>query len=264
MGGQTEADGPDLITGVEGGVLTVVFNRPRARNAMTPEMYEGLYQACERADADPEVRAVVLRGAGDRAFVAGTDIGGFADFSSPQDGVDYEAGVTRVVNRIEDLDVPSVAVVRGYCVGGGLAIAAACDLRLADDTARFGVPIARTLGNCLSANTLSLLHQRLGAARTTDLLLRAGFLSAAEAHTAGFAAEVCAPEELAALAEETVGRFLSQAPITMWAAKELTRRMRRAALPEDADVVGTAFGSADFAGAVRAFTDGTRPTWTGR
>ncbi|GAA1096568.1 enoyl-CoA hydratase [Nocardiopsis composta] len=254
----------DLIVSAEDGVLTVTFDRPDARNAMTSQMYEGLFQACERADADPEVKALVLRGAGAKAFVAGSDIREFEAFSSGEDGVAYEARISRVINRIEDVDVPTVAVVRGYCVGGGLAIATACDLRLADETARFGVPIARTLGNCLSANTMSLLHQRLGPARTLDLLLRADFLDAEDARAAGFVSAVTAPEDLEEKVADTLRRILSQAPITMWAAKELTRRLRRSGLPDDGDVVERAFGSADFAAAVRAFGTGSTPEWTGR
>ncbi|MFW5417084.1 hypothetical protein J0910_10750 [Nocardiopsis sp. CNT-189] len=126
------------------------------------------------------------------------------------------------------------------------------------------MPIARTLGNCLSADTMSLLHQRLGAARTLDLLLRADFLGAEDARAAGFVSAVTAPEELEEAVADTVRRFLSQAPVTMWAAKEITRRLRRSGLPEDSDVVEAAFGSADFATTVRAFGTGARPEWTGR
>ena len=146
---------PELLVEQDGPVLTVTFNRPAQRNAMTWAMYDGLYDACESADNTDEVRVMVLRGAGDRAFVAGTDIAQFNEFSSGKDGVAYEAKIARIVGRLEEVKVPTVAAVHGYCVGGGLALAAVCDLRVATRSARFGIPIARTLG------TVSYTHLTL-------------------------------------------------------------------------------------------------------
>lgn len=268
MNGDAVGAGTELRTELADGRLTVTFDRPAARNAMTWAMYEGLHAACERADDDPAVRVLVLRGAGDRAFVAGTDIGQFAEFrTGPEggaDGVAYEAAITRVVNRLEEVTVPTLAVVRGACVGAGIALAAACDLRVADSTARFGVPIARTLGNCLSANSTSLLVHHLGPGPTLDLLLRGRLLGAADAHAAGFLAELTEPGELDATADAVAAELADRAPLTQWAAKELVRRMRRALLVEDDDVVATVFGSEDFAAGVRAFGTAERPRWTGR
>lgn len=252
----------ELRVTASGGVLEVVFDRPEARNAMTFDMYEGLYDACERADDDGQVRVLVLRGAGE-AFVAGTDIAQFSSFRTGEDGIAYEERITRVVNRLEDVRVPSVAVVRGPCVGGGLALAAACDLRVAARSARFGVPIARTLGNCLSMNSVSLLVAQLGPARTLDLLLRARLLTAEQAHAAGFVAELAEDDALADAANGVVEQLLQHAPLTMWAAKQAVVRLRRAALPDGDDLVAEAFGSDDFHGAVRAFVARQRPTWQG-
>jgi len=246
------------------GVLTVTFNRPRQRNAMTWAMYEGLYQACEQADAGDGLRVMVLRGAGDRAFVAGTDIAQFLDFESGRDGVAYEERVGRIVNRLEDVTIPTVAVIQGYCVGGGLALAAVCDLRIAGRSARFGVPIARTLGNCLSMNTYSLLVHHLGPARTLDLLLRARLLPAEDAHAAGFVSELCDDDEIDKVADEVVGELRRHAPLSMWATKEAIRRIRRAQLPDRDDIVARVFGSDDFHGAVRAFVAKEEVNWTGR
>ena len=245
-------------------VLTVTFNRPRQRNAMTWAMYEGLYQACEQADSGDGLRVMVLRGAGDRAFVAGTDIAQFLDFESGRDGVAYEQRVGRIVNRLEDVTIPTVAVVQGYCVGGGLALAAVCDLRIAGRSARFGVPIARTLGNCLSMNTYSLLVHHLGPARTLDLLLRARLLPAEDAHAAGFVSELCDDDEIDKVADEVVGELRGHAPLSMWATKEAIRRIRRAQLPDGDDIVARVFGSDDFHGAVRAFVAKEEANWTGR
>jgi enoyl-CoA hydratase/carnithine racemase len=261
--GDDDMAGDELVVERDGPVQRVLFNRPDRHNAMTWAMYEGLYEACERADADPRVKVMVLRGAGDRAFVAGTDIAQFAEFSSGADGVAYETRIERVVDRLERVRVPTVAVVRGHCVGGGLALAAACDLRIATRGSRFGVPIARTLGNCLSMNTCSLLVQHLGPARTLDLLLRARMYSGEEAHAAGFVAEVCDDGDLDEVAEEVLTRLGGHAPLTMWAAKESVRRLRRAALPDGDDIVAAVFGSDDFHGAVRSFIAKEPPVWTG-
>jgi enoyl-CoA hydratase len=248
----------------DGGVLTVTFNRPEQRNAMTFAMYEGLEEACERADADDSVRVLVLRGAGGRAFVAGTDIAQFLEFTSGDDGIAYEERITRVVNRLEDVGVPTVAAVEGACVGGGLALAAACHLRIATRSSRFGVPIARTLGNCLSMNTYSLLVGHLGPARTLDMLLRARLLTADEAHAAGFVGEVVDDGGLDDALGALVGTLLSHAPLSMKAAGQAVARLRRAALPDGDDLVREVFGSEDFREGVRAFVAREQVTWRGR
>lgn len=254
----------DLLVVQDGAVLTVTFNRPAVRNSMTFQMYEQLYRACERADADDSVRALVLTGAGGKAFVAGTDIAQFATFTEGADGVAYEERITRVVNRLEDVTVPTVAVVRGACVGGGLILAAVCDIRVAAESARFGVPVARTLGNTLSMNTVSLLVEHLGPARTLDLVLRARLLSAADAHAAGFVAEVVPDDDLPQTVDQLVTTLCSHAPITMWSVKQAVARMRREHLPDGDDLVARAFGSEDFRTAVAAFARKESVQWTGR
>jgi enoyl-CoA hydratase/carnithine racemase len=260
------SDQPDaeLVVQSDGGVLTVTFNRPDQRNAMTWAMYDGLYDACEQADRDDEVRVMVLRGAGGRAFVAGTDITQFSDFGDGADGVAYEARIGRIVNRLEDVSVPTVAGVQGYCVGGGLALAAVCDLRVATRGARFGVPIARTLGNCLSMNTYSLLVHHLGPARTLDLLLRARMIDGESAHAAGFVAEVCDDDAFEATLADVTEVLLGHAPLSMWGAKEALRRLRRSQLPDGDDIVATVFGSEDFRRAVQAFARKEEVVWRGR
>lgn len=249
---------------VAGQVLTVTVNRPAARNAMSFGMYEGLYNACERADADPDIRVMVLRGAGGKAFISGTDIAQFEGFDGA-DGVAYEQRIGRVLHRLEDVTVPTVAVVEGYCFGGGLALAAVCDLRIATESAKFGIPTARTLGNCLSMDTYALLVGHLGPARTLDLLLRARVYTGTEAHALGFVAElVGADRVLDEVLAETVETLLGHAPLTMWATKVAVARLRRANLPDGDDLVTKVYGSADFAAGVRAFGTGQRAEWTGK
>ncbi|MEU8251384.1 enoyl-CoA hydratase/isomerase family protein [Nonomuraea sp. NPDC048916] len=254
----------ELLVEDDGAVLTVTFNRPPQRNAMTWAMYDGLVQACDRADSDDDIRVMVLRGAGSAAFVAGTDISQFSDFSTGADGVAYEDRIARVLGRLEEVSVPTVAGVNGFCVGGGMAIAAVCDLRVATRSARFGVPIARTLGNCLSMNSHSLLVHHLGPARTLDLLLRARLLTGEEAHAAGFVSELCGDDELDGAVASVVDQLLAHSPLSMWAAKESVRRLRRAQLPDGDDIVARVFGSEDFHTAVGAFAGKKKVSWTGR
>jgi enoyl-CoA hydratase len=254
----------ELEVSQDGAVLTVLFNRPEARNAMTFGMYDGLEEACARADADDSVRVMVLRGAGGRAFVAGTDISQFSSFTSGDDGIEYEERITRVVNRLEDVAVPTVAAIEGPCVGGGLALAAACDLRVATESSRFGVPIARTLGNCLSMNSYSLLVHHLGPGRTLDMLLRARLLSAADAHAAGFVGEVVPDGELDPALSALLDVLLNHAPLSMKAAGQAVARLRRANLPDGDDLVREVFGSADFRAGVAAFVERGQASWTGR
>lgn len=254
----------ELLVTADGPVLRVTFNRPGQHNALTWAMWDGLYDACERVDADPGLKLLVLSGAGGRAFVAGTDISQFSSFTDGDDGIAYERKVQRIIDRLERVKVPTVAVVQGYCVGGGLVVAAACDLRLAVPGARFGAPIAKTLGNCLSMNTYSLLVHHLGPARTLDMLLRARMYTAEEAHAAGFVAELCPPDELPARQAEVEERLLSHAPLSMWAAKEAVRRLRVAGLPDGDDIVAAVFGSDDFHAAVPAFLAKETVTWQGR
>jgi enoyl-CoA hydratase/carnithine racemase len=254
----------EILVVRDGAALRVTFNRPAQHNAMTWRMYEGLVEACELADSDDGISVLVLRGAGNKAFVAGTDISQFTTFESGDDGVAYEEKLTQVTQRLEAVRVPTIAGITGYCVGGGLALAAVCDLRVATGSARFGVPIARTLGNCLSMNTYSLLVHHLGPARTLDMLLRARNFTGAEAHAAGFVAELCEDEELDERLDAIVDRLSGHAPLSMWAAKEAVRRLRVAALPDGDDIVRTVFGSEDFRLGVTAFLAKERAAWTGR
>src|SRR5262249_28616896 len=154
-----------------GAVATVTFDRPAARNAMTWRMYEQLAEACARMQGEEGLRAAVFRGAGGKAFIAGTDIAQFRTFRSGEDGLAYEAKLEAYLSATEALPIPTLAVIEGFAIGGGLAIAACCDLRIATPGARFGVPIARTLGNCLSIANYARLVAALGASRAKRVLL---------------------------------------------------------------------------------------------
>lgn len=251
----------DLLVRQDGGILSVMFNRPGQRNAMTWRMYQGLVEACERADAEASVRLMVLRGAGGDAFVAGTDISQFSGFTGRQ-GVEYEQRISGILARFAAVNVPTIAAVDGFCIGGGLGIAAVADLRIANSAARFGVPIARTLGNCLSASTLAVLVGLIGRSRVTDLLMTARLMPADEALTAGLVSSVS--DDLDGDLDRLSQRLLGHAPLTLWATKEALRRIHDVASIDDEDIVSTVYGSSDFAGAVEAFVAKQKPLWTGR
>ncbi len=251
----------ELLYEARDGIGRITFNRPQARNALTFPMYERLAEIT----ADPgDVRVLILTGAGDKAFAAGTDINQFRSFSSGQDALDYEARIDRVVGTLERCRVPTVAAIVGACTGGGAAIAAGCDLRIAAANARFGFPIARTLGNCLSMSNIARLTALVGPARVTEMIFTARLYSAAEALAAGLVTEVLPDQTtLEARATELATLLAGHAPLTMRATKEALRRLRDN-LPPDEDLIRMAYESQDFREGMDAFLTKRAPVWSGR
>jgi enoyl-CoA hydratase len=255
----------DLRVEREGPIALLTFNRPDARNAMTFEMYEALHDACAELDADRRTRVLVLKGAGDRAFASGTDIRQFVDFKTAEDALGYEARLTRVLSKLAGMSKPTVAMLQGDAIGGGLFIALACDLRLAAPHARFGVPVARTLGNFLAPVSLALLVAALGPGRARALVLTARLLDAAEAQAAGLVDHIHPAPELERRARELAASLAELAPLTLAATKEATRRMLAALTPRDLDdLILSCYLSRDFHEGVRAFLEKRKPDWQGR
>lgn len=269
----------DVLVERDGAVLTVTLNRPEKYNALTFAMYTGVAEALGRV---PEgVRAVILTGAGSKAFAAGTDISQFRDFRTPEDGIAYEARIDAILTAIESCPVPVIAAIAGACTGGGAAMAACCDMRLATRDLRFGFPIARTLGNCLSAASLARLTAIVGAPRVYDIMYTARLIEAEEARAIGLVGEVLADHTaLMARARALAGEIAANAPLTIATTKELMRRLRaggpgasgpgasgpgpgRAAV-DDRDLVGRIYTSADFREGLAAFLEKRKPKWTGR
>ena len=245
-------------------VASIVFDRPEALNAMTWAMYEQLALHCEQLAGDRSVRVVTLRGAGGKAFVAGTDIAQFASFATADDGVAYERRIDAGIAQLEMLPMPVVAVLDGWVVGGGLAIAAACDIRIATPAARFAVPIARTLGNCLSTANTARVVSGFGVAAAKRMLMLAETLSADEARDAGFITRVVSQEALDSRLLSVCETLKTNAPLTMRAAKETIRRIVMRELPGNDDLVRSCYGSADFKEGVDAFVGKRAPVWMGR
>src|SRR5438067_7234636 len=254
-----------LLLEQDGAVAVVTINRPEARNAMTFEMYEALHDTCERLDRDPGVRVVVLRGAGDRSFASGTDIRQFLTFKTREDALGYEARVSRVLSRIAGMTKPTIAMVQGDAVGGGMFMALACDLRLAAPHARFGAPIARTLGNFAAPASLALLVATVGPVRARELVLTARLIGAPEAKTLGLVDDVHPPAALEGRARELAAKLSEHAPLTMAAVKEATRRYIAGVAPKDLeDLILACYLSEDFQEGVRAFLEKRKANWKGR
>ena len=255
----------DLLWEIRDGIGWITFNRPAARNALTFAMYERLAELCAEAGSNPNVRALVLTGAGEKAFAAGTDISQFRAFAAPEDALAYESRLDRVLDALERCPKPTIAAIAGACTGGGAGIAAACDLRIAARNARFGFPVARTLGNCLSMSNYARLNALIGAARTTEIIFTARLVEAEEAKSIGLVSELLDdPAALLARADALARLIAGHAPLTLAATKEALRRLRPR-LPEgqDKDLILMCYMSADFREGMETFLSKRAPVWRG-
>lgn len=256
----------DLIYEVKDEIGLITLNRPKSRNALTFEMYGQIADILEGAPTDGSVKAIIITGAGDKAFAAGTDISLFRDFKGAENGIEYETKGDANLLRMEQCPIPVIAAISGACTGGGAAIAAICDIRICSEDLKFGFPIARTLGNCLSAANYARLVHLLGETRVVDMIFTSRLVEAEEALSVGLVSEVV--EDNAAVrarAFELAERIKTLAPLTLRATKTMLRRLRHATQKvEDHDIIREVYGSQDFREGLEAFLAKRKPAWQGK
>ena len=257
-----------LIAEKKGAVGWIVFNQPEKRNAVSIDMWEAIPGALERFAADPEVRVIALKGAGDKAFVSGADISQFEKDRSSAEGVKrYEEIGDRAQGLLSGSAKPTVAMIRGYCLGAGINIALCCDLRIASDDARFGIPAARMgLGYRVSAT--KNLVDIVGPARTREILITAKQYTAPEALAMGLVHRVVPAAELDAATDEMLAGIAANAPLTQAAAKFIVRELLKTngGLDEAAckAAVQRCFDSKDYKEGRRAFMEKRKPAFKGK
>jgi enoyl-CoA hydratase len=248
---------------IRGNVAHITFDHVAARNAMTVGMYQRLKLICLELAINPAVRVAIFRGAGGKSFVSGSDIAQFASFIDGQDGVRYEQGIDDFLNPLATLPIPTIAVIDGMAVGGGLAIASCCDFRISTHDAKFGVPIARTLGNCLSAGNVAWLVAHLNVNIVKRMLLLAEMISAPELLKQGYLLATYEQDQLGHEADNLAERLSKLAPITQKSSKLVLARLIKNNLPNCNDLISETYGSNDFQSGVAAFLKGQPPVWTG-
>ncbi|WP_226575392.1 enoyl-CoA hydratase/isomerase family protein [Acuticoccus sediminis] len=256
----------DLIYEVEDGIATLTLNRPQARNAFTFAMYDGMATICREMPTDGSIRALVITGAGEKAFAAGTDMSQFRAFDKDQDALDYEKRVGAVYDALEKCPVPTIAAISGACTGGGAGTAACCDIRICTENLKFGFPIARTLGNTLSMENYARVKDLIGVARAKEIIFTSRLVGAQEALAAGLVTEVV-PDHAAlmARAKELALHIAGHAPLTLRACKEAFRRLRvDGPDAEGDDLVIMTFMSEDFREGLDAFFNKRKPEFKGK
>jgi enoyl-CoA hydratase len=257
----------EILYEVADGIGRITLNRPQARNALTFAMYERLAEICSDPERHGAPKVIVMTGAGEKAFAAGTDIAQFRSFSSAEDALAYEGRIETVISAIESCPVPTIAAIAGAVTGGGASIACACDLRVATQSAKFGFPVARTLGNCLSMANYARLASLLGPARVKDIIFTARLVEAEEGRQIGLFNELVADHAaLMARVQELAETIRGHAPLTMRASKEALRRLAEAARAgvEGDDLVVMCYTSADFREGMEAFLGKRTPNWQGK
>jgi len=257
-----------LIGRKDGAIGWMIFNNPERRNALSLDMWQAIPDVLASFEADPEIRIVVFRGAGDKAFVAGADISQFEALRANRDANDlYSAQSAAATRAMVGLTKPSIAMVRGYCIGGGLAVALTCDLRICSPDSRFAIPAAR-LGLGYGFEGVKALADVVGPSFAKEILFTARHMSAEEALRIGLVNKVAADDDLETVVRDYAAMVADNAPLTVKAAKmavdEALRDPAHRRLEKVARAIGACFESADYAEGRRAFLEKRRPVFQGR
>jgi enoyl-CoA hydratase len=257
-----------ILADVEGGIGWLTFNQPEKRNAMSMEMWQGVADAFEAFQADPEVRVVVMRGAGGKAFVSGADISEFdANRANAEQKAQYNAVTARGKQWLAQIEKPLVAMIEGFCIGGGLAVALNADVRIATESSKFGIPAAK-LGLGYDFAGLATLARLVGPSVARDILFSARFLPAEEALRVGLINRVVPDSDLESDVRDYCALIAQNAPLTIRAAKAAMREWERD--PSDRDLahvdalVNACFDSVDYAEGRRAFAEKRPPRFQGQ
>ena len=252
---------PCIDLKIDGPIARITFNNPTAHNALTWPMYEELKRICDAIANMPEIRVAIFRGAGDKAFVSGSDIQQFVDLQKDER---YEVAVDAIFHALQHLSIPTIALIEGLAVGSGLLIATACDFRISTDDARFGIPIARTLGNCLSPSNLSWITYHLGVPMVKRMLLTAELLKAPALLSSGYLYQTTTPDAIAEVTEVLASKLAALAPITQKVSKVTLARLMESNLPDCTELMRQTYNSVDFKEGVNAFLEGRPPQWLGK
>ena len=254
-----------ILSATDGPIGTLTFNNPERHNAMSLDMWRAATTVLGQFEHDPAVRVIVLTGAGGKAFVSGADISKFESERNTLDAVaGYNTAVDRFSQALGECSKPTIAMIRGYCVGGGLGIAVCCDLRIANDTARFGVPAAK-LGLGYGYANIRRIMDLVGPQFTTEMLLTARQFDAAHALRSGLANHVVSDAEIETYVRDLAETIAGNAPLTIQAVKRIVRELRR----DQPDIaacdalVKRCFESADYREGRNAFMEKRKPVFRG-
>jgi enoyl-CoA hydratase/carnithine racemase len=251
---------PCIELHLDGKIARVIFNNPAAHNALTWPMYEELKKICDSLAINPDIRVVIFRGAGDKAFVSGSDIQQFVALKKDEA---YEVAVDHIFASLQQLPMPTIAMIEGLAVGSGLLMATACDFRISTPQARFGIPVAKTLGNGLSPSNLSWLASHLGIPTVKKMLLTAELLKAPILLESGFLYQTAEAAEIEMATSALAEKLIALAPITQKASKLTLAQLLQGNLPDCTDLMRETYNSKDFREGVNAFLEGRPPKWIG-
>ena len=263
---QTTTD--KLIARKEGAIGWVIFNNPEKRNAMSMDMTRAMGDALEDYSRDPNIRVVILKGAGDKSFVSGADISEFKEKRSSQEAMElYNAASNRAAKALRECPKPTIAMIRGFCMGGGMGTAVACDLRIASDDSRFGVPAAK-LGVGYRYDRLKQLEALVGPSFTMEIFYTGRQFSAQEALTMGLINRLLPAAELEKYVLDYANTIAGNAPLTIAAVKKSVVEMGKDETKRDIatcdNMVDACFASKDYAEGRDAFMEKRKPVFHGR